>query len=30
MFSEQERAFLQLQRIARIATVAPDGLHVYF
>src|SRR6266516_4940674 len=25
MFSEQELAFLQTQRIARIATVAPDG-----
>jgi pyridoxamine 5'-phosphate oxidase family protein len=25
MFSVQERAFLQAQRIARIATVAPDG-----
>jgi pyridoxamine 5'-phosphate oxidase family protein len=25
MFSEQELAFLQAQRIARIATVAPDG-----
>jgi hypothetical protein len=25
MFSEQELAFLQTQRVARIATVAPDG-----
>jgi hypothetical protein len=25
MFSEQERAFLQSQRLARIATVATDG-----
>ena len=25
MFSEQELAFLRTQRMARIATVAPDG-----
>src|SRR5579859_7877380 len=25
MFSEQELAFLQTQRLARVATVAPDG-----